>query len=172
MKLLAWMSIILTLIAITGCDSTKNSKPMLKIIASISWGMFPGSTDYYYIVYENGTAKKTSKFVPSEKGSYNYSTNDIDKNSDVLNIIDNNTPQAKELNKIAKDILLFKNDPKLEIVSVDWLYALTNRYFFEALCNKDKRISTLFEYNPADNSARKIVSFNGKSINHVELYKQ
>lgn len=171
MKLLAiGIALSFTIAVVTSCDSTRGAKPMLKVKTSISWGMFPGSTDNYYIVYENGVAKKTSEFVPSQNGIYNYSTNDIEEGVDVLNIIDSSTPQSKEINKIAKDILFFKNDSKLEIESIGWLFVLTNRYFFAALCNKEKRISTLFEYFPDNNTVKKIVSFNNGSIYNVELY--
>jgi len=170
-KLLAWVCLGISFVVITGCNASIGSKPMLKITTSTANRMNLNPKTTYYIVYENGAVKKTDEFVLADVGRYNFIPRKHDGDSKVLNGLDANTPEGESLKKTANEILLLTDEPKLNIVSVGWLFVLDDRYFFEALYDEDKRISKLFEYNSSENSIKEIASINKGSINHVELYR-
>lgn len=133
--------------------------------------LFPATKTNYYIVYENGAVKKTSEFNPSDVITYYFIDNDYGALTKKLFGLDINTPQGEELKKIANNILLLMDETKLKVISINELFILDDRYFFDVLTdNGKKNISKLFEYIPADNSIKEIVSFRSGAINHVELY--
>ena len=170
-KLLAWMCIGIFLVAMTICIGIKLPKPMLKItVDKGTIGFLPAGTNYY-IVYDNGAVKKTKNFIPAKVEDYNFFPKQSIEDSVVLHGIDINTPEGEYLNEIAKNILFLTDEPKLNIVSVAWLFVLGERYFFEALYDENMRISKLFEYNVDDNSIQEVASVKRGSINHVELYE-
>lgn len=173
MKSLAYICIALTLIFMTGCDNIKGSKPMLKL--TVNKGTFayylPAGTDYY-IVYENGVVKKTKEFQfsISESKGYSFIPHDVDNNSKILYDLDTSTSEGKKIYEIAKNIAGLESKKKMKIISEQSLVILDSRYFFIAFTHNIFTQSTLFEYFPANSTAKKIVSFNDR-INHVELYK-
>ena len=122
----------------------------------------------YYIVYENGAVKKTSEFVPADVISYGFFPRDKMENSIALHLIDVTTPEGEKLNKIANNILLLTEEPKLKIIAVTALFVLGGRYFFNVLCDKAINGYKLFEYIPAENSIKEIASLN-HTIDHVEM---
>ena len=173
-KLLLWVCIGLVLCSVTACDATNGSKPMLKIITSTSVGVTIFSKTDYFIVYENGAVKKTSEFAPAKVISYNFVPNSEGETLEVLlQKIDIDTPEGKELNNIANNIVLLMDGTKIKVISINELFFLGDRYFFDVLCDNGKApiSNKLFEYFPTDNSIKEIVSFNSKGIKHVEFYK-
>lgn len=172
-KSLACICIALSLFAITSCDDTRGSVLMLKITTTTSYGIFPATKTNYYIVYENGAVKETSKFVLADVKSYAFAKNDTNNDSVALHLIDINTPNGKELNGVANNILLLMSETKLENMSVGRLFVLGERYLFDVGYVDDKKTGTkLFEYISADNSIKEISTLNIKGdLSHVELYE-
>ena len=171
-KLFALICIGLTLFAVSGCDNTKGSKPMLKITTSTAVGNYFSKTNYF-IVYENGAVKKTEEFTPSSVINYYFISNDYGSVAKRLYNLDINSQEGQELKMIADNIVLLMDETKLKVISINELFFLEGRYFFDVLCDNGKGpiSSKLFEYFPDDNSIRGIVSFNSKGIKHVELYE-
>ena len=166
-KLLAWICMVFSFLAISGCNSPK---PLLKITTSTSVGVTIFSYTKYYIVYENGKVKKTDEFSRHHGETYAFSSDDYDETSAVLHSIDLNTPEGANLNRIANNILLLAKDPKLKIVAVGTLFVFGERYFFDVSWDENKRTSKLFEYNTSDNTIKEFASFSSGTIDHVELY--
>lgn len=173
LKSLVCIGIALSLFIITSCDNTRGSIPMLKITTTTSYGIFPATKTNYYIVYENGAVKETSKVVPAAIESYAFAKNDTNDDSVALHLIDINTPNGKKLNGVANNILLLMSETKLENMSVGRLFVLGERYFFDVGYSDDKKSGTkLFEYILTDISIKEISTLNVKGdLSHVELYE-
>ncbi|GHU55874.1 hypothetical protein FACS1894132_12610 [Clostridia bacterium] len=157
-------------VAMTSCSNSKND-PVLKVTTSTSYDVFGFfSKTNYYIVYENGKKKKTSKFVPADVVCYYFRSNNAD-DIVLLHDTDINTLKGEKMNKIARDILLLSQKTKLKNVSVGRIYIFDERYFFGLLCEKGNYMNTkIFEYILADNSIKELATFT-KSVTHIELYE-
>ena len=144
---------------------------MLKITTSTANGFDLKSKTNYYIVYENGVAKKTSELLPSDVTSYCWIQNNGDAAIVVKNL-DASTPEGEEVYKIVNNIVLLLDESKLNVIPGGKLFVLNKRYFVTVLCDNGKKpiSDILFEYTPVDNCIKEIASFNSKSINHIELY--
>ena len=150
---------------------------MLKVIVTKHYGMTIFGNTWYYIVYENGTVKKTKEFEPARVEGYDFDKNDyeelLEDDSQVLYDMDTNTPRGQELEEYAKDILRLTSEPQLKIVSVSRLYVFGERYIFKASYehSKDDTYGKLFEYFPREKAIKEVASFKRGSIFHVELYE-
>ena len=168
-KLLAWVCIGISFIAMTSCNGAIGSEPMLKITTSTENRMNLNPKTTYYIVYENGAVKKTDEFVLADVNSYSSVSRNPAESPSILNDFDVNTSEGAELYEIASNTLILMNETKLKNISVYRLFVHGERYFFVGDC--DNKSDYLFEYIIADNSIKEIASVNKGSINHVELYR-
>ena len=157
---------------LSGCVSVNITKPMLKVIVTKHYGMTIFGNTKYYIVYENGTVKKTDKFERADVECYGFIPKDSMKDSTALYRIDMDTSYGQKLNDIANDILELTDDPNLFIDAVKGLCVFGDRYFFDASYNNGRSsLQKLFEYFPGDDTIKEVASFKGGNIAHVELYK-
>ena len=123
-KLSTMICIGLALLGITGCDNTNGSKPILKFTTSTAIGVTIFSKTNYYIAYENGAVKKTSEFAPAKVTSYNFVPNSEGEILEVLlQKIDIDTPEGKELNNIANNIVLLMDETGFRVISISELFS-------------------------------------------------
>ncbi len=170
-KTLVWTCILLVIISCVGCKKREEPKPILKVITSSQVGVTIFSNKHYYIVYDNGKKKKTSKFDPSDVESYLFGSSNYEDPTKVLHGVDLDTEEGTTLNDIAiKIIALTEVDAK--VYSPGTLYVIHGKYYFEASIDKgtNSLADALFEYHVDENTFENITSFNDE-ISHVEPYQ-
>jgi len=170
-KLLVCVCLGVLGVSMVSCTTSIGSEPMLKITTSTAVGNYFSNTNYY-VVYENGATKKTDEFVPADVHCYDFVENDYNEASEVLSGLDITMPEDEKLNEIGNNILLLMGETNLKVISVNRLFVLGEHYYFTVLSDNGKKpiSSKLFKYNDTDNTIKEMASFNGKGINHVEIY--
>ncbi|GHU55871.1 hypothetical protein FACS1894132_12600 [Clostridia bacterium] len=154
----------------TSCINSK-SKPLLKVTTSTSYDVFGFfSKTNYYIVYENGKKKKTSRFALVVDGNrYLFMSNNADDAELLSRGSADSAMEWEQANEIARNILVLAQKTKLKKVSVGELYIFSERYFFELYFDKGDHSNTkIFEYILVDNSIKELATFT-KSVTHIEL---
>lgn len=169
-KILSFALTLLIIVCFTGCSKSNEAEPILKVVTSTQVGFFLGNKSYY-VVYDNGSAKKTKKFdfSTSVVEVYGFNPNGEDKSSLLLDITDVTTEKGRELNKIAHNILEYSNDKKF---SPKKLYRIEQKYYFTAFSEKArKKNEIIYVYNDLENSAKELASFDNDIIS-VQPYVQ
>ena len=158
---------------VVGCNTKHETVPLLRVITVTSNRLNLKGKNNYYIVYENGNVKKTSAFSPSDVTTFYFKGRNDDKNSAILHDLDMDIPQDRAVNDIAQNIVDLVNEEDLELISVNEIFVLDERYFFDILYDAGRSDADckLFEYIPLENSIKEIVNFRSRSIEHIELYE-
>ena len=131
--------------------------------------IIPGKKTFYN-VYENGTLEEIQEFSISVVESYHL--------NNIENITENNT-NSKSKNASSKTVIISEYSQNIiEFVkergkncSANKLYVTGERYFFDVF-DGAKGKDIIFEYSPNEDKVKKIVGFEGKTIEHIELYER
>ena len=173
-KILSLLSIIVLFLNLTGCKKTE-AKPILNVVVDASFGGIGVLPNYkYYIVYDNGKAKKIEAFSREDTEQYAFNPNAEKNLEPYLHDIDMSIEENKSLNDIAKSIsTIISNDTDIFVGGAGTLYIVNDKYYFTVYIEKGANdVSVgLFEYYLSDNSISKVVVFD-HDISHIQSFSE
>lgn len=153
------------------------SKPLLKVIVRNPGVLIFSGDNAYYSIRPNGIKQKIDIFEPIEGETYRVDENNSEPEILIDNIRGNRIKLDSPLYEIANNIVeLIKETRELKNPDISVLYILDGRYFFDVFAESSGWFAfsgfsdTVYEYFPIEKRIEKIVKFNTKNIEHIELY--
>ena len=156
---------------------TSGTDPLLHIATRNSGTMIFGGNEVCYEIYANGVAKKTDSFSLVEVEAYRVDEWNKDSSGVLIDsksgeIVNDSSAVYEIINEI---ISLVNSDEKLETTDIYKLYVLDNQYFFNVFDDSGNILwsysDIVFEFLPEENRIVKIVTFRGKTIEHMQMYR-
>ena len=174
LRFLSLLSIIVLSLNMTGCKESETT-PILKVVVDASFGGIGVLPNYkYYIVYDNGKAKKIDAFSREETEQYAFNPNAEENLEPYLHDIDTSIEKNKSLNDVAKSIsTIISDDTDIFVGGARTLYVINDKYYFTAYIEKGANdVSVgLFEYNISNDSISKVVVFD-HDISHIQSFDE